>query len=257
MVGWYYSITAAWGPRPETPAEVGEEWLKGFDAISRIGPGFAGWRMYGAAGPRLLPMDQFRQQMTQIVETRVMKDDWRKPAPDEGYNICATTAAQESDEPTMSSSEFWTESKLGSQWKNFMWLTMGGIGRAGDLSAIRYPEMKALVWAVASNWNTPWANAGIQSSTITPLDEPFEYSFPDAPRYQDRQCYGRPWIGYLSAERTAGLVTPSALHSERTPDGGMLISATTDQFDPENPDQLALSRLLSDIMLERGGDPRI
>jgi len=37
----------------------------------------------------------------------------------------------------------------------------------------------------------------------------------------------------------------------------MLISATTDQFDPENPDQLALSRLLSDIMLERGGDPRI
>jgi len=209
-------------------------------------------------------MDEFRRQMTQITEWRLRKDDWRKPVPGWGYNIYSTTA-QDGDEPVPGPDDFFTESVLGSEWKNYLRVTLGWIWRAGDLSIIGHAEMKALVWTVASNWNPPWANAGIHDAGAPP-SEANNFRSPDhlandpffaPPNGPQRRPYGRPWVSYLSAERSAGLVIPSALVSERTPDGGMLISATTDQFDPENAEQLERSLLLSEIMLERGGDPGI
>jgi hypothetical protein len=153
--------------------------------------------------------------------------------------------------------DFHSESKLGSKWSNSTKLSLGGIGRAGDLSAIAYPQMMALVLAMAANWDPPWVTAGICRSYSPPYNEPDTDSFFDSPNGAKRRPYGRPWIGWLSADRAAGLVVPSVLVNERTPEGGLLLSATTVQFDPENADQVALSRHLSEIMLERGGQPGI
>ena len=252
MVGWYYSITAVWGPRPETPAQVADQWLRGMDAISQLGPRFARWKVKDTANQQFLSLRAARAQMARIVEGAVLKDDWGKPAPDEGYRVQAfTTQGGDDLEPD----DFDFLSKLGSEWKNYVWLNMGFIGRPGDLSAIRYPEMKALISVIAANWKAPWVNAGISCADITPLDVASNDLFFASPNGWERRPYGRPWVSYLSAERTVGLRIPSVLTSERTPDGGLLLSAVTEQFDPENTDQLALSSLLSEIMAERGGNP--
>ena len=256
VVARHYDIKAAWGSRPQSPEEIGAQWLKAHDAISRIGPRFAGWRLADSESDRLISIDEARPQMAQIVEAGVWPGDWDRPDPDEGYSVRSTTA-QGGDEPTMGPRDFESRSKLGSKWNNYTWLTMGGLGWAGDLSAIRYPEMKALVWAVASSWGAPWVNSGVQDSGLGPFEEMAKDPFFASPNGPQRRPYGRPWVGYLSAERAAGLVTPASLVSERTPDGGILISATTEQFDLENAEQLEQSLLLSEIMLERGGNPGI
>jgi len=189
--------------------------------------------------------------MARIVEGAVLKDDWGKPAPDEGYRVQAFTTQGDDLEPD----DFDFSSKLGSEWKNYIWLNMGFLGWPGDLSAIRYPEMKALISVIAANWKAPWVNAGIERADILPLEDPRDESFFASPNGPERRAYARPWVSYLSTERTVGLEIPSPLASERTPDGGLLLSAVTEQFDPENADQLELSSLLSEIMAERGGNP--
>ena len=256
MVAWHYDITAAWGPRPQSPEEIGAQWLKAHDAISRIGPRFTGWRLADSESGRLISIDEARPQITQIVHVGVWPDEWDNPDPDEGYSVRSTTA-QGGDEPTIGPRDLEYGAKLGSKWNNYACLTMGGLGWAGDLSAVRYPEMRALIWAFASSWGAPWVNGGIKDSGIGSYEEMARDSFFSSPNGPQRRPYGRPWVSYLSAERAIGLVIPSSLVSERTPDGGILISATKDQFNPENAGQLGRSRLLSEILMERGGNPGI
>ena len=62
-----------------------------------------------------------------------------------------------------------------------------------------------------------------------------------------------PWIGYLSPELAAGLkVTPEIL-TEQTSDGGLLMSVTTERFDPANLKHLRRARALAEVMIERTG----
>src|SRR5262249_58787331 len=64
----------------------------------------------------------------------------------------------------------------------------------------------------------------IDSAVRVPLDPTFPYS-----------VFHIPWIAYLSAEHAAGVALTRDILTERTPDGGLLMSATTDRLDPDNP----------------------
>ncbi len=64
-----------------------------------------------------------------------------------------------------------------------------------------------------------------------------------------------PWISYLSAERAASLGPLPDLITERTPDGGLLMSSTTDKFDPTNREHMRRSRHMAEIMIEHAGNP--
>jgi hypothetical protein len=64
-----------------------------------------------------------------------------------------------------------------------------------------------------------------------------------------------PWVSYLSAERAASLPPLPELITERTADGGLLMSATTERFDPANVEHMRRSRQMAQIMIAHGGDP--
>jgi len=58
-----------------------------------------------------------------------------------------------------------------------------------------------------------------------------------------------PWISYLSAERAASVVPPDIVRTERIPDGGLLMTATEERFDPANADHMRASLAMAEIMI--------
>ena len=83
----------------------------------------------------------------------------------------------------------------------------------------------------------------IESVTQVPIDP----TFPDT-------IFHIPWIAYLSAERAAGLTLAREILTERMPDGGLLMSATTDRLDPMNPEHVRRARILAEILIACAGE---
>jgi hypothetical protein len=47
---------------------------------------------------------------------------------------------------------------------------------------------------------------------------------------------------------------PAEIHGERTPDDGLLMTATEERLDPTNPEHLRRARILVETMIRRAGD---
>jgi hypothetical protein len=78
----------------------------------------------------------------------------------------------------------------------------------------------------------------IEIVTQLPLDPTFPYSI-----------FHIPWIAYLSAEHADGIALPRDIVTERTPDGGLLMSATTDRLDPDNSEHVRRARIITEAMI--------
>jgi hypothetical protein len=117
-----------------------------------------------------------------------------------------------------------------------------------DLLMVTYPMFKAALLAASATWDAHLSYAcasrngtvsvpiniapgvpafRIDSATLAPLDPTFPAT-----------SFRIPWIAYLSAERADGLTLAREILTERTPDGGLLMNATTERLDPMNPEHL-------------------
>jgi hypothetical protein len=136
-----------------------------------------------------------------------------------------------------------------------------GSGSGPDLTIVSYPLYKAALLAINAIWRAPWTCAqafrcgtisvsiefapGVMATQIkgvtqVPLDPTFPYSI-----------FHIPWIAYLSAERAVGVTVTREIPTERTPDGGLLMSATTDRLDPMNREHLWRARIIAEVMMAR------
>lgn len=50
-------------------------------------------------------------------------------------------------------------------------------------------------------------------------------------------------------ERADGLTLAREILTERTPDGGLLMSATTERLDPMNPEHLRRARIVAEALI--------
>lgn len=127
-----------------------------------------------------------------------------------------------------------------------------------------YPFCKAALLAINAIWQAPWACAqafgsapvetpvdiggvrGTRIDSIAPLptDPTFPYSI-----------FHVPWIAYLAEELTAGLKLPPEILTERTRDGGLLMTATKERLDPDNPEHARRARILAQTMIKQTGYP--
>jgi hypothetical protein len=125
-----------------------------------------------------------------------------------------------------------------------------------DPDIITYPAFKGALVALASIWPCPWLCAYAFVSDYwrvspAPGEAPAPYS----------TCH-MAWIAYLSAPLAAGLVAPADLVCEPGPNGGLILSAVTERFDPTDPDHLRRCKQLVEILIERvdggkrGPDPK-
>jgi hypothetical protein len=250
-----YAVRGRWAGRPdEEPAVTGSKFLKTLDSLSGIDPLFSDWqvnRNWNIAEdeqPRLVPLAAARKRIAEIVKSGVSHDDFGDPTPGRGHIVCATAGARGPRHVTFSA-------RTGNQ---FFGLSFGEHYLASDLSMVTYPLFKTALLAISAAWDAQWSCARayrnefvqvpidfggapafrIDTAPQVPLDPTFPVS-----------VFHIPWIAYLSAERAAGLKLTPEILTERTPVGGLLMSATTERLDPMNPAHVRRARILAETLI--------
>jgi hypothetical protein len=266
-----YSLRSEWPRREETPSTIGAKFVSMLDALTGIDPLFGDWILLDPPNPssgdamtdylniKLVPLDTARLRITQIIENNVALDDARNPCPKDGYSGLARVGGHFDNPRTVH-----MRLEEGGRERGSTDLEIGERMKPPDLTIVTYPMYKAALLAINAVWRPRWACAyafrvgtisvpnvevapGVVGTRIdkppaVPLDPTFPYSI-----------FHIPWIAYLSAEDTRGIALPRDILTERTPDGGLLMSATTDRLDPMNPEHAQRARVLADLMIARFG----
>ena len=264
-----YFVRSKWKGRVETPTAIGTKFLNTLDALSGIDPIFSGWMVSDFPNPssgddttdtlnmKAIPLASARPCIAEIIENYVVRNDAYEPDPDHGYHAHAATS--EWVGPRVAGVTVNAGGKYGGD-------TDFGFGRhpAGtpDLTIVTYPVFKAALLAMNAIWPAPWACAeafrsgtifvpaveivpGLKATRIDSVTQvPLDPTFPDS-------IFHIPWIAYLSPEHAAGVTLSRDILTERTPDGGLLMSATTDRLDPDNPEHVRRARTIAEVMLAR------
>ena len=246
-----YFIRSGWPEHFETPAAIAAKFLKTLDALSRD-PIFASWEVFDTRKVSSLSLAEARLRMAAIVEDNVARDDFDKPALMYGYHANAMTG--EFRNPRSVSLGI----RAGGRYENGAVLEFGEYDVAPDLAIVTYPLFRTALLAINAIWSAPWACAqafrsgavavpmnfgGAQGSRIdsvtqVPIDPTFPYSI-----------FHIPWIAYLSAECAAGVTLGREILTERMPDGGLLMTATTERLDPMNPEHVRRARILAETLI--------
>jgi len=241
-----YGINSAWPGLSETTAEIGRRFVKTLDDLSSLDPWFRSWGVSVADDDSPTePLDRYRSNIAQFVAGNVKPDDWGEPDPREGYWLFAENNTPPPPSPQTSAVFFVT---AGSDWRDKGHFEIGSPPKPPDPGVITYAIYKGAILAMVSNWPAPWACAKCSIKGRKPPTLPGEPPFP----YSGFQM---PWIAYLNAERAANLGPLQEIITERTPDGGLLMTATKDRFDPANVAHMRPSRQIAEIMIEHAGEP--
>jgi hypothetical protein len=255
-INYRYFVRGSWaGPAAERPASTGAKFLRTLDSLSGIDPIFSGWqinrnwRIAEDEQPRLVPLAAARDRIVEIVENGVTLNDFNKPTPGYGYSVAATAGVRGPHHVTFSA-------RTGNQTFE---LSFGEHNIASDLSIVTYTLFKSALLAIGAAWDARWAYA--QAYRIDAVSVPIDLA-PGVPAFRietatqvpldptfPRSIFHVPWIVYLSAERAAGLQLTPEILTERTPDGGHLMTATTERLDPMNPEHVRRSRVLAETLI--------
>jgi hypothetical protein len=253
-----YNIRSALPPLSEDPAALGARLLNTLDALSRIDPNvFHDWQVMRYPAAASLPLEAARPRITSIIETAVYRNDLHQPRPQYGYTAGALVINADKSRnvnlriDTGGTKQGDTSLETG-EWNVFP-----------DPAIVSYPLFKAALLALNANWPPIWACA--YAFRLNTVRVPIIYPngargsqskdlpmIPSDPTFQD-SIFHVPWIAYLSAPLATGVTPPREITIERVPDGGLLMIATTERLDPENPDHLRRARLILETMLARTG----
>jgi len=259
-VNYRYSVRGSWsGPADEEPAVTGAKFLKTLDALSSIDPLFAGWQFTGSwqileeHRSSFAPLAAARNRIAEIVEGGVYIDDFNKPRPEYGHSVHAVAGARGPRYVAFTAS---------TKRQSFN-LSIGEYNIASDLSIVTYPLFKAALLAISAAWDARWACAQAFRNDVVKV--PIDFA-PGVPAYRidsaiqvpldptfPKSIFHVPWIVYLPAERAAGVTLAREILTEGTPDGGLLLSATTEQLDPTKPVHVRRARILAETMIAQTG----
>jgi hypothetical protein len=250
-----YEIRSRLQGNPENPSSLGAKFVHTLEALTLINPSiFANWELTDLPAKRSVSLAAAPPSIGGLIENNVTRDDFGEPEPHQGYNVVAFTGeVAKSRQITL-----WI--KAGGNNNGFAWLQTGYWKVPTDPAIVTYPLFKAALLAINSIWPPPWACAHAFKSNFVrvPVHDgagyrlkslpmiPQEPTFPESP-------FHIPWLAYLSATLAAGIEMPSDIQTERTPDGGLLMTTTEDRLDPTNPEHLRRARILAETMIERTG----
>jgi len=250
----YYKffIRSGWEGRTESPSAIGAKFVSTLTALSRIDPIFADWTILDAHNRLSFPLAEAQSRIAAVIGDNVVRDDDDEPEPWNGYHVSALTG--KFDNPRTVKFRVEAGGKRSSQTQ----LEFGDWKRPPDPAIVTYPRFKAALLAINAIWLAPWASAqAFRSGTVevpielggvrvTRMDGvtqvPGDPAFPDS-------MFNISWIAYLSAPFVGGLKLAPEILTERMPDGGLLMSATTERFDPTNPVHLRGARVIAETMI--------
>ncbi len=205
-----FSIRATWPSRREHPNDVAYRLRRFFDTLADIDSTLAPWS--------IRERKKFTYQLSQdglaeIVRHNVMRDEFGKIEPDAGYGISCLSGDTRQLYSLVGCVGGIYAWRL---WNRIYFTTCGG--RPPDPLIVTYEVVKALTLATITCWEPAFCRTG----TSDLLPEPTE------------GWYSKAWITYVPAVHAAGIDLVSIPFSERTPEGGLLLSATNQVFDAAN-----------------------
>jgi hypothetical protein len=227
--------------RQETPAVIGSKLVESLDALGRIDPLFAGWEVLDPLAKASLPLAIARDRISTVVENNVSRTNYDQPWPKSGYTLFALTSS-----PVPSRLVILIVT-AGAVFNGEMFLRFGDVLHPTDPAIVTYRLFREALLATSAIWQPLWAH--VSASTNDYWKGPI---VPGAPVIR-RNPFLVTWIAYLSPAVTRGFVVEPELRTESTPDGGLLMSATDERFNPANPEHLRLALILAETMIARTG----
>jgi hypothetical protein len=259
-----YEIHSDLPAHPDSPAALGAKLLDTLDALSRIDADiFTNWEIPVIADAEWLideversgvaaaiektetySLEAARPRVASIVQKNVARDDLREPAPYWGYSLVAHAGA------VVKSRRISLRIRTGGKVSGSMSLETGDYKVLPDPALVTYPLFRATLLAINAIWPASYAYAsayrmGYDTAPLFPGAELFPSS-----------GFHIPWLGYLRASLASGLDLPPEILTERTPDGGLLMSATEERLDPTVPEHWRRARIIAETMIARGPDSK-
>lgn len=243
MIDCSYGIEACWHIEPTSPAMLGKKFLDILDAISVVSPRDGQWEL-GKPPYReeIFTIEEVRANTAQWVEKNAVIEDGVAD-PEAGYKLLALVLAEPSSR-MMS-----LVGRIGGRLGDTIRFRVGDAVGASDLETATYTLFRTALLAIISSFPPVWATASF--SLRKPESLP---SMPTASP-QPMASYSGPWLSFLCAPLAEGLIPPVGVPCERTPDGGLLMIAAEERFDPLNPDHMRRSRAIAEVMSTSLGNP--
>lgn len=251
QVPFAYSIRATRTVDPESPSDIGERLVRTLDALTQSNPSiFVNWEITDRPTKTFVPLAVARSRIGTIVEDNVARDDWGEPDLFHGYSVMAHTSGI----ATPRRVTLWIIA--GGEHPGHVWLQTGFWRVPADPLIVNFPVFSAALQSLVANWSLPWisAHAFRSNYAMVPVHggagdmlegRPMLPQQPEFPR----SPFEIPWIGYLSTDLAAGVKLTSEIETERTTDGGLLMIATKDRLDPDDPEHLRRARIIAETMI--------
>ena len=224
-----YYIRASWEGRAETPDELAARFLGMMDAFKEIDPVFSLWT---CGAKRRKKFEMVRDRYAEEIAAGIELDDWGEPTPVCGYWFGAITR----DTPRNRSFAVLCNAgaTLKSSFPNHVKFSTSSLADPQpDADVVAYPVFYSALRAIVDAWDP--VRAGAYSQQLIQLNESAS-RFPAA------------WIQYLNPWLAEKITPPSTVLSEHLPNGGLLMSATTETFDVDNPKHLAAAQDMAAAM---------
>jgi hypothetical protein len=240
-----YSVRLPFAARLVNPEWLGSKFVATLDALTQIDRNiFPDWEVGDLLAMKGFPLAAARSRIAEIISHNVSRDDLGRPVVEDGYTAVAYTTIDVKSHRM----RFWVSPR--GRYDTDVWLKAGDEMVAPDPAIVTYPLFRAALLAVNAIWQQHWAcvqafRVDYGEALLYPGAALFPYSY-----------FHIPWIAYLSAERAAGVALAREILTERMPDGGLLMSATTERLDPTNPDHVRRARILAETLIACTGESR-
>jgi immunity protein 52 of polymorphic toxin system len=218
-----YTITAYWGPRREGPAACATRLSRMLDALSAIDPVFGNW--YCASRMKMVAATSLdAKALAALIEKGVSREDTGEPFAENGYWFGAFNDTRKNPRAI----EISIHAGCSTSGVNLVSLKTMPLNEE-NASFINLPVLKPAMLAIVSAWEATWC-------VTYPMD-----------LFRLRTSATRPWFSlawmtYISPRFAPMITAPRAAISERLSNGALLMIASEERFETENPSHLAVAR---------------
>jgi hypothetical protein len=223
-----YYIRASWEARAETPDELAARFLRMIDALKEIDPTFNLWT---CGKKRSVEFEEIRDRYAEEIAAGLSRSDWGEPTPVYGYWFAAVTR----DVPR--ERFFAVRCNAGQtvpeSFPNAVTLTTSSSKLGPDPNVVSYRVFRPALLAIVDAWDPVHTGA---------------YSQQLIERCGGDSYFSAAWIQYLNPWLAQKIAPPSTVLAEHLPNGGMLMSATTETFDVDNPKHLSAAQDMAAAM---------
>lgn len=224
-----FYIEASWGLRCENPMEIASRILRLTEALAELDPLLQSWWVADQVEQDFVPLERVKSRLPQIVEDGVYLDDFDEPEPSSGYGCGLRNLAGEYPGALEVSIQAGGERMPG--WVANVVMMSTDRQQAPDPRLVSYPLVKRIFQVLVETF-------GATAVTASYFGQRTDPGF-------SGQFFRPAWMVYLAADNAARIVPPATVLCQAMEDGGLLMSATEQPFDQNDPDHIAAGRAIA------------